>query len=68
MRLVFPFSVSSVFSLFNLKIFQRAGMGKNIVRPVMGDMAGWQAAGAVENGQKLSGAAEVSAFRIYSRR
>lgn len=57
MRLVFPFSVSSVFSLFNLKIFQRAGMGKNIVRPVMGDMAGWQAAEAVEGGQKLSGAA-----------
>lgn len=56
MRLVFPFSVSSVFSLFNLKIFQRAGMGKNIIQPVMDDMAGWQAAGAVENGQKLSGA------------
>lgn len=56
MRLVFPFSVSSVFSLFNLNIFQRAGMGKNIIQPVMEDMAGWQAAGAVENGQKLSGA------------
>jgi len=54
-RLVFPFSVSSVFSLFNLNIFQKAGVGKNIVQPIMGEMAGWQAAGAAESGQKLAG-------------
>lgn len=57
MRLIFPFSVPSVFSLFNLNIFQKAGVGKNIVQPVIGEMAGWQAAGAAESGSKLSGAA-----------
>lgn len=53
LRLVFPFSVSSVFSLFNLHFFRRAGVGKNLVQPVLGEVSGTQAMAVPETGREL---------------
>lgn len=61
LRLVFPFSVSSVFSLFNLKLFKNTGVGRNAMQPVMGELSGSRAAAMPEAGRQIMDAVSTGA-------